>query len=99
MNMKYKISFLPSADEDLLGIRDYLCQFYPNTATNFFAKYDKLLALLRKNPHVCMKYPYKPQYHRGIAGKYLVFYVIDEKDKTVEIHRVLRASSDISQLL
>ena len=99
MATNYKIIFLPRANENLTDIDNYLCQFYPNTAANFFSKLDSNISHLRANPYIGAKYVHNENYRRLPVGDYLVFYVVDDSRQTVEIHRVLHGSQDIAQQL
>ena len=97
--MEYDIRFLPGADQNLLEIDEYLSQFYPSTAAKFFEKLDKNLLLLKEQPYIGTKYIPNPKYRRLIVDDYLVFYIVDEAPRKVEIYRVLHGSRDIEQHL
>lgn len=94
MDTKYKVVFLPAADKNLVDIDNYLNQFYPNTAANFFSKLDKKISHLQTNPYTGAIYICNENYRKLTVGDYLVFYVVDEKKNTVEVHRVLHGSRD-----
>ena len=97
--MKYEVIFLPAADQNLCDIDEYLSQFYPSTAANFFARLDKQILLLQDMPYIGAVYIPRPKYRRLIVGDYLVFYVVDENSNTVEIRRVLHGSQDVVQFI
>ena len=97
MVMEYKVKFLPGADDNLTDIDANLSQFYPNTPAKFFEKLDKQLLLLQEQPYMGAVYLPNPKYRRIAVDKYLVFYVVNEDKREIEIYRVLRVSWDISE--
>lgn len=80
-------------------IKIYLSKFYPGTATRFFSLLKKRIAQLKTFPYSCPEYEDDPDYRKLIVGDYLVFYMVNEKAKFVEIHRFFHGSRDISQHL
>jgi len=97
--MKYLLKYLDDTIADRTLIQSYLSQFYPNTAKRFFDLLKKKTARLKQFPYSCPKYDDDPDYRMLVVGEYLVFFVINEDMKTVEIHRILHGSRDISQQL
>ena len=97
--MKYRIRYLPDTVEDRANIRDYLSQYYKGTAKRFFDLLKKKIARLKDYPYSCPIYEDDPDYHRLVVGDFLVFYVVNEDEKIVEIHRVFHGSLDIRQKL
>jgi plasmid stabilization system protein ParE len=97
--MRYIVRFLPLAKEDKKQIRNYLRQFYPGTPIRFSADLKKNIAAIKDNPYMWPEYPEYPVYRRMFCGNYLVFYKVNDDDKIVEIHRILRASWDIPKHL
>lgn len=97
--MKFDVTFLPGANQNLVKIDEYLSQFYPSTAVNFFEKLDKKLLLLEEQPYIGAKYIPNPKYRCLSVGDYLAFYIVDEANRKIEIYRVLHSSQDIVQYL
>ena len=97
--MSWKIVTLPKAHKDLLGIMDYLSGFYPSTPRNFAQAYRKTMATVKNNPYSWSEYYDYPLYRRAIAGKYTVLYIVDDEAHEVQVHRILRGSSDILRIL
>ena len=95
--MKYRITYLPDSADDRDIIKPYLMQFYPNTAKKFFNLLKSKIARLKDFPYSCRKYEDDPDYRVLVVGDYLVFYMVIEEKKTVEIHRIFHGSQDISQ--
>jgi plasmid stabilization system protein ParE len=96
MVMKYKIVFLPAADEDLNEAESYLSQFYASTVAKFYQEFEKKLDDLERNPRMFASWQDNPSYRRFNVKGYLVFYKIFDKIRTVEIHRVIFGMRDIA---
>ena len=99
MATKYDITYLPGANRNLLEIDEYLSQFYPSTPAKFFSELDKKIQLLKDQPYMCPKYMHNEKYRRLIVGDYLLFYVVNDEDKEIVVHRILHGSQDITKLL
>jgi len=97
--MKYRIRYLPKAVVNRNEIKIYLSQFYPSTAGKFFAMLKEKTARLKEFPYSCPAYEYVPDYRVLVVGDYLVFYVVNEEAKLIEVHRILHSSQDINQHL
>lgn len=97
--MGYKIRYLPLAVQDIDVLTAYLTQFYPNTANHILQKMEHQIALLRDTPEMCEIYSFDPFYRKLVCSGYLVFYHVDKVQQTVDIHRILRGSWDISKFL
>jgi addiction module RelE/StbE family toxin len=97
--MKYKISTLDEAYDDLKKIKKYLSQFYPGTVKKFVDLYKKRRDALRGFPFAHPVYEYNTKYRKLVVGDYLVFYIVREDTETVEVHRVLHGSRDIGRHL
>lgn len=95
----YQIKYLEDAVKDRDDIRRYLSQFYPGTPKRFFAKLKKSTSRLKQFPYSCREYEDDPDYRVLVVGDYLVFYMVDEDAKFVEIHHIFHSSQDISQHL
>jgi len=97
--MKYQIKYLPETTTDLAEIRAYLIQYYESTDKKFFALLKEKITRLTKFPYSCHIYEDDPDYRRLVVGDYLVFYMVNEGNKTVEIHRIFHGSQDIGRYL
>ena len=95
--MMYRIRFLPETVADRENIRAYLSQYYEDTVTKVFRLLKEKIARLKKFPYSCPIYEDDPDYRKLVVGDYLVFYMVDEDKKTVEIHRIFHGSQDIRQ--
>ena len=96
--MKYRIRYLPETVTDRAEIRVYLFQFYEDTAKKFFALLKEKIERLKEFPYSCPTYEDDPDYRKLVVGDYLVFYMVNEGDKTVEIHRIFHGAQDIRQI-
>jgi len=97
--MNYKIKYLPETIADRDAIKDYLSQYYVSTVKKFFKLLKEKTALLTRFPYSCPAYEDDPDYRVLIVGDYLVFYMVNEDEKIVEIHRIFHGSRDIKQHL
>lgn len=97
--MKYKLSYLSVALEDVSVIETYLDQFYPSTAQKLFYKMEEQISSLEHRPFLWPEYDRNPEYRRMVVEDYLVFYHVDDRMKVVEIRRILHGSQDIEQHL
>ena len=97
--MKYRIRYLPDTVTDREAIKDYLSRYYAGTVKRFFALLKEKIARLKEYPYSCPIYEDDPDYRRLVVGDYLVFYMVREDAKIVEIHRIFHGSRDISKQL
>jgi len=97
--MRYRVKYFPETATDREEIRAYLSQYYESTLRSFFALLKEKIARLKDLPYSCPTYEDDPDYRRLVVGDYLVFYMVNEENKTVEIHRIFHGSKDIKQHL
>ena len=97
--MKYRIKYLPETVTDREEIRDYLSQYYASTVKEFFALLKEKTAQSRGFHYSYPQYVDDPDYRRLVVGDYLVFYMVNEDNKIVEIHRIFHGSRDIKRHL
>ena len=97
--MTYKIKYLPLAVQDLNDIARYLADFYPKTSSRVLKELREKITKLGDTPKMCEVYRFDPAYRRMVVDQYLVFYRVNDENKIVEIHRVLRGAWDLPQYL
>ena len=97
--MTYKIKYLPLAVQDLDEIARYLSGFYPKTASRVLKELREKITKLGDTPKMCEVYRLDPAYRMMVVDQYLVFYCVNDENKIVEIHRVLRGARDLPQYL
>ena len=97
--MTYKIKYLPLAVQDLSEIARYLSGFYPKTASRVLKELREKITKLGDAPKMCEVYRLDPAYRRLVVDQYLVFYRVNDENKIVEIHRVLRGAWNLPQYL
>ena len=101
MRKRYHLRYLPSAQEDLLSILDWIAQDSPKRAVSFVDELDERIGGLEKHPllgriprHRWLRaYGYRVL----IIESYLAFYVV--RGQTIEIHRVVHGSRNLDHLL
>jgi plasmid stabilization system protein ParE len=84
---------------DLAEIKEYLSQFYESTVRKFISDLNRKISQLMDFPYLYPKYEKRRRFRKMVIGNYLVFYVVDEDTKTVEIHRIFHGSRDVPQHL
>lgn len=101
MSRPYEIRYLPTAEDDLEDILDYLVRDNRSAASATLDKFDHAISPLAQNPGLGVV-PKDGRlknlgYRMLIIGDYLVFYVV--KAKTVQIRRILHGARNYQFLL
>ncbi|MGB3457958.1 MAG: type II toxin-antitoxin system RelE/ParE family toxin [Halobacteriota archaeon] len=101
MSKKYKIEYLPIAQEDLIDIFEYIKDDNPDAAANFIERIDKAVSKLESFP-LLGTIPKDERlqmfgYRMLVIGNYLAFYVI--RGNIIEIRRIIHGSRKYSFLL
>jgi addiction module RelE/StbE family toxin len=96
-NKPYDYSFLPSADDDLDKIYDYIAITLNNikAANDTITKIEKKIEIVCAFPQSGITYKKRKDFKLIFINKYIVFYKIDKKKKLIKIYRVLYGPSDI----
>lgn len=98
---KYPVRYLPVAEEDILSILDWIAKDSPARALKFVDRLEEKIGKLEQFPllgRVPRHYKLREYGYRVlIVEDYLVFYII--RKKTIEIHRVIRASRNLDHLV
>ncbi len=103
--MKYTVKLSTQANEDIKEIYEYiadvLCE--KEIASNILNLFEKNILSLSEMPGRCRIYESEPWQSRGVhvmsVKNYLIFYVINEEERTVNIFRVIYGSRDIEKFL
>lgn len=103
--MKYTVNLTEKAKEDIGGIFEYisnvLCE--KEVAINIINLLQKNILSLDEMPRRYRCYENEPWNSQGLhimsVKKYLVFYLIDEETKTVNVIRVVYGSRDYETLI
>jgi len=102
-NKEYKINYLPIAKKDLNEIIEYIQADDPNTALELLNKIDESISQLST-------FPYRgttpddenlqsKNYRMLVVKAYLVFYIVNEDEKEVEIRRIIHGKRKYDFLL
>ncbi len=102
MNSKqYKVRIYPSAENDLLEIREYFEHKLKTSPNKLFQKFLETIDLIEENPFIypLLKDPYLNQigYRMIPVDNFLVFYVI--ADEEIQLHRFLYGKRDYLLIL
>ena len=103
MANKFRIEYLPVAEKDLVDVFEYILSDNPSAATSFLDKVDESILKLEEFPYMGfvpkdtrLKYL---GYRILIVENYLVFYVVHEIERLVEIRRILHGKRQYDFLL
>ena len=96
--MSYKILISPIFEIDLAEIDFYLSE-YPKKVKRIIEKIDKALPVLANMPKIHPVYEDFPVFRKMIVEDYLIFYLVNEKEKNVEIHRLIYGRMDLKSVM
>ena len=96
--MKYKIKFLPSANQDINDLADILTP-YPNKARRLFQEMEQKIESLKDNPLMYPEYQADPRYRRMNLEGHALFYDVDVINHEIRVYRIIYAKRDIAKLL
>ena len=103
--MKYTVNLSAEAEKDINDIYEYIAIALgeKQIAVNMINFLEKNILSLDEMPGRYKIYESEPWKSRGVhimpVKKYLVFYVVDENKKAVNIFRVIYGSRDIDNVL
>ncbi len=101
----YEITYLPIAKQDITEILLYISDQLkaPKAAMDLLDAFEHSISLLQEFPYAHKIYrlvkPLEEEYRLLPVKNYAVLYVVREQEKFVEIHRVLYAKMDLTQLI
>ena len=98
--MGYSVNISIYAKTDRKNIVSHLAQYSVNAPRKFRQELKKYIGIINQTPLIFSRYDYNPDYrHVVIYGSYVMFYVVNETDKTVLIYRILHGAQDIEKIL
>jgi plasmid stabilization system protein ParE len=98
MIFSVKVSIFAKADRQ--NIVKYLSQYSTSAPHKFKQELKKYIDIVGQSPHMFSTVESNPNYrHVVIFGSYVMFYAVDETNKTVLIYRILHGSQDIELIL
>ena len=103
--MKYKVNISPEAIKDINGIYEYISQVLceEKIAVGMVKLLQKSILSLDEMPNRFKCFDSEPWKRRGVhimpVKKYLVFYMIDNNKKSVDVIRVIYGSRDLEEQL
>ncbi len=100
-SIKYKVRIYPSAENDLIEIKDYFVNKLKTTPNNLFEKLYKIIDVLEENPFIfpLLKDIFLNQlgYRMVPVDNFLLFYIIQNNE--VQIHRFLYGKRNYLEIL
>ena len=103
--MRYTVNLSPEAVKDIDGIFQYIAIALgeKEIAVNMINLIEKKILSLDEMPGRHKIFDNEPWKSRGVhimpVKKYLVFYVVDESNNSVNVFRVIYGSRDIEKIL
>ena len=97
--MRYRTRFVDLAQEDLNDITDYLTELSSQTALTFIDELEQRLSIIKDFPEIFPIYTYDERFRKIIIGKYLIFYIVDHKNRINNVIRILYSAMDIKSEL
>ena len=101
MEKKYRIEYLPIAEQDITEIVEYIMLDDPTTALSMLNKFDEAISILEYFPFSgSTPNDIRLQalnYRMLMVESYIVFYVV--LDKTIEVRRILHGKRKYNFLL
>ena len=97
----FDVQISEQADADLRGIYEYITfeLLSPDNAAGQLERLEKRIMALEEFPEKFRPYEKEPWYSRGVrvmpVDNYLVFYILDKREKVVEILRVMYTGRNI----
>ena len=101
----YKIKYLPIARQDIIETIQYIAEKLqaPQAAHNLMNELTANIKILEKSPYIYRVYQLpaslKYEYRAMPVKNYIIFYTVLEKQKTVEIHRMIYNKRNMIVLL
>ncbi len=102
---KYSLKFNQKAYEDINQIFSYIAESLCNgvAAYNLIEKIEKSIMRLRDFPYSCSyvsdDFLKNKGYRKLVVDNYLVFYLVDETEKSVIVMRILYGAQKYQELL
>lgn len=100
--MMYKLIYSEEADNDLTAIYNYIADDSVERARNYLGKMEQCVLQLSDFPNIGNDSRYKELRALGIKilpfDNYLIFHTVNEKEKIVNIVRVLHGSVNYRKL-
>lgn len=101
----YKLVYLPIAKEDIAKAILYIAEHLKATkaAMDLLNSIEKSILKLAEFPYSCKVYKmtneYENEYRILPVKSYLVFYMVNEEEKTVTIYRVIYSKRDLRNII
>ena len=98
--MKYAVKPSVFAKADRKNIIRYLEQYSAAAPVKFKQALKKYIEIISDTPNMFSKYSNELSYrHVVVFGSYVMFYAVNESEKTIYIYRILHGAQDIDNIL
>jgi len=95
----YRVEYLPEIDIDLEEAEAWLDEFSATASDRLTNTIDKKASLLVKHPMMYPTYHNSPYRFMPLPYKFLLFYQINETARTINVHRIIHGTRDLSKAL
>ena len=101
----YKLEYLPTALNDMVGIVNYISAELKNPiaakrlSEEFIKAAESLTDFPYSNPVYNPLRPLKNEYRKTVVDNYIMFYWVDETNKVITIARVIYGKRDYGKFL
>jgi plasmid stabilization system protein ParE len=95
----YTVVYEDEALLDQEDIAEYLSRYYPGTPRRFRSALDDRLNALSDMPYMYPAWEGNPAYRKMGVSNYMVFYKVNDAERTIVIHRILHGSRDLARHL
>ena len=103
-SIQYKIFYSEPALKDIENIIEYLAEYSSTTAEKFIDHFDKKINLLKSFPEIGPLSKMPKLQKKGyrilvLKYKYLLFYTVNKKDRSIMVERILYGARDLRKIL
>ena len=103
--MNYRLDITESFENDVSFVINYISHklYNPAAAERILNKAENNLSEIAENPFIYPLYHdeiiAEKGYHHAVISKYLIFYLIDETNKTIHCSRFLYSGQNVIEIL
>ena len=95
----YSIEYFPFVRDDLREIENYLDEIDPGITDKVLIAIQESIQSLDEMPFRYPEYVYRPDYRVVSVYNYMIFYVVAEDRKVVEVRRILHSARNLAHEL
>ena len=93
----YKIKYMGQAERNIESIEYYLDKIDTRLTDTTLKAINERIYSLNEMPFRYPRYIDNPKYRYTTVKKYMIFYIVDEAKKVIEIHRILHGTQNTKE--